>query len=105
MEDEGFSDRPDPSRHNPSITSTNLPPSLDRKYDFSRHFDEGYHSLSGSSLSSNRSVPLWLSVLLFGCIFRFGAMKLAVGASQALGRIRLRDNISRVTLGVWLQLK
>ncbi|KAI4234748.1 MAG: hypothetical protein LQ349_003589 [Xanthoria aureola] len=54
MEDEGFSDRPDPSRHNPSITSTNLPPSLDRKYDFSRHFDEGYHSLSGSSLSSNR---------------------------------------------------
>ncbi|KAI4258211.1 MAG: hypothetical protein L6R42_005230 [Xanthoria sp. 1 TBL-2021] len=54
MEDEGFPDRPDPSKHNPSITSTNLPPALDRKYDFSRHIDEGYHSLSGSSLSSNR---------------------------------------------------
>lgn len=106
MEDEGFSDRPDPSRRNLSITSTNLPPSLDRKYDFSRHIDEGYHSFSGSSLSSNRSVPLWLSVLLFGCIFRFGAIKLAVEASQALGCIRLlRDIVRRVPLGVCLQSK
>ncbi|KAL8666493.1 MAG: hypothetical protein Q9168_007480 [Polycauliona sp. 1 TL-2023] len=36
------------------MTNTNPPPGLDRKYDFSRHIDEGYHSLSSSSLSSNR---------------------------------------------------
>ncbi|KAL8711632.1 MAG: hypothetical protein Q9220_004042 [cf. Caloplaca sp. 1 TL-2023] len=28
---------------------------MDMKYDFTRNFDEGYHSLSGSSLSSNRA--------------------------------------------------
>lgn len=66
MEDEGFPDRPDDARRDISTTSINLPPAFDRKYDFSRHFDEGYHSLSGSSLSSNRSVEprLHLSFLL-----------------------------------------
>lgn len=83
MEDEGFPDRPDPSKHNPSITSTNLPPALDRKYDFSRHIDEGYHSLSGSSLSSNRSVKLWLSALLYCFILRIGVGEIGVRSFQS----------------------
>ena len=56
MEDEGYPDRSDPPPHEHSFSRTNLPPSLDRRYDFSRNIDEGYHSLSGSSFSSNRSV-------------------------------------------------
>ncbi|KAL8879302.1 MAG: hypothetical protein Q9198_003059 [Flavoplaca austrocitrina] len=54
MEDEGYPDRSDPPPHEHSFSRTNLPPSLDRRYDFSRNIDEGYHSLSGSSFSSNR---------------------------------------------------
>ncbi|KAL8697411.1 MAG: hypothetical protein Q9224_002331 [Gallowayella concinna] len=51
MEDEGLPDR---SRRDNSFPTNNFPPSLDRKYNIARNIDEGYHSLSGSSFSSNR---------------------------------------------------
>lgn len=54
MEDEGFPDRPDYSRRGSSSTTIKSPPSYDRTYDLSRNIDEGYHSLSGSSLVNHR---------------------------------------------------
>lgn len=56
MEDEGFPERPDHSRRGSSNATAKLSAGFDRPYDFSRNVDEGYHSLSGSSLSNHRSV-------------------------------------------------
>lgn len=61
MEDEGFPDRPDYSRRGSSSTTIRSPPSSDRAYDLSRNIDEGYHSLSGSSLVNHRSVNVFLT--------------------------------------------
>ena len=47
--------RPDYSRRTSLASSLQSQPEADTKYDFSRHIDEGYHSLSGSSLI-NQSV-------------------------------------------------
>ena len=47
--------RPDYNRRTSLASSLQSQPEADTKYDFSRHFDEGYHSLSGSSLI-NQSV-------------------------------------------------
>ncbi|KAL8930163.1 MAG: hypothetical protein Q9208_000780 [Pyrenodesmia sp. 3 TL-2023] len=54
MEDEGFPDRPEYSRRGSSNTTIKSSAGFDRTYDFSRNIDEGYHSLSGSSLSNHR---------------------------------------------------
>ncbi|KAL8825233.1 MAG: hypothetical protein Q9170_007874 [Blastenia crenularia] len=54
MEDEGFTDRPEFSQRNSSTTTLKSPPGYDRTYDLSRNFDEGYHSLSGSSFVNHR---------------------------------------------------
>ncbi|KAL8701147.1 MAG: hypothetical protein Q9201_005063 [Fulgogasparrea decipioides] len=54
MEDEGLPDRYENSRRGSSGITTKPTPELERKYDFSRNVDEGYHSLSGSSISSHR---------------------------------------------------
>ncbi|KAI4138834.1 MAG: hypothetical protein L6R39_006583 [Caloplaca ligustica] len=56
MEDEGFPERPDYSRRGSSNATVKSPAGFDRTYDFSRNFDEGYHSLSGSSLSNHRAI-------------------------------------------------
>lgn len=58
MEDEGLPERPDYSRRGSSSATIKSPARLDRTYDFSRNVDEGYHSLSGSSFSSHRSVDI-----------------------------------------------
>ena len=47
--------RPDYNRRTSLASSLQSQPEADTKYDFSRNFDEGYHSLSGSSLI-NQSV-------------------------------------------------
>lgn len=64
MEDEGFPERPDYSRRGSSNATVKSPAGFDRTYDFSRNFDEGYHSLSGSSLSNHRSVDAGAGVPL-----------------------------------------
>lgn len=56
MEDEGLPDRPDYSRRGSSNTTIKSSAGFDRAYDFSKNIDEGYHSLSGSSFASHRSV-------------------------------------------------
>lgn len=56
MEDEGFPERPDYSRRGSSNATIKPSAGFDRTYEFSRNVDEGYHSLSGSSLSIHRSV-------------------------------------------------
>ena len=47
--------RPDYTRGSSLASSLQSQPEVDTSYDFSRHVDEGYHSLSGSSLV-NQSV-------------------------------------------------
>ena len=47
--------RPDYNRRTSLASSLQSQPEADTKYDFSKNFDEGYHSLSGSSLI-NQSV-------------------------------------------------
>ena len=47
--------KPDYNRRTSLASSRQSQPEADTNYDFSRHFDEGYHSLSGSSLI-NQSV-------------------------------------------------
>ena len=47
--------RPDSTRRISLVSKLQSQPEVDTKYDFSRHVDEGYHSLSGSSLV-NQSV-------------------------------------------------
>ncbi|KAL8972998.1 MAG: hypothetical protein Q9197_002527 [Variospora fuerteventurae] len=54
MEDEGFPERPDYSRRGSSNATIKPSAGFDRTYEFSRNVDEGYHSLSGSSLSIHR---------------------------------------------------
>ncbi|KAL8649641.1 MAG: hypothetical protein Q9210_004282 [Variospora velana] len=54
MEDEGFPERPDYSRRGSSNATIKSSAGFDRTYNFSRNVDEGYHSLSGSSLSIHR---------------------------------------------------
>ena len=70
MEDE---EPPDRSGYAPRGSVTiKSPPVSDRKDDFSRHvFDEGYHSLSGSSISSQRSVAFacWAFPVVLPFIF------------------------------------
>ena len=78
MEDEGFPDGSYRSRRDHSITNTNLPPGLDRNYDFSRNIDEGYHSLSGSSYWSNRSVNFWLFAPPPCCLHRTADVRLVI---------------------------
>lgn len=56
MGDEHILGRPEHSRRGSSGTTIKSPPGVDRKYDFSRNIDEGYHSLSGSSISNYRLV-------------------------------------------------
>ena len=51
-------DRPDFKRRGSSATTIKSPSNSERKYDFSKQIDEGYHSLPGSSVSSNRSVMI-----------------------------------------------
>lgn len=56
MGNEGHSERPEYARRGNSNSSVRSRPDSDRRYDFSSRFvDEGYHSLSGSSLA-NQSV-------------------------------------------------
>ncbi|KAL8689813.1 MAG: hypothetical protein Q9218_004598 [Villophora microphyllina] len=54
MEDDDYSEHRESSRRGSSGVTIKSPPSFERKYDFSRNVDEGYHSLSGSSISSHR---------------------------------------------------
>lgn len=49
MAQRGSAGRPD-YRRDSSNSTIKSQPEADRRYDFSRHVDEGYHSLSGSSL-------------------------------------------------------
>lgn len=67
MEDEGFPDRPEDSRRGSSSTTIRSPPSYDRAYNLSRNIDEGYHSLSGSSLVNYRSVNVFFFPYFFCC--------------------------------------
>ena len=56
MGDDGCSDRPEYARHRSSNMTVRSRPGSDRRHDFSSRFvDEGYHSLSGSSIA-NQSV-------------------------------------------------
>lgn len=65
MEVDGYSERHEHSpRAGPGVTIKS-PPSFEKRYDFSRNVDEGYHSLSGSSISSHRSVDVWLFSPIF----------------------------------------
>ncbi|KAI4210701.1 MAG: hypothetical protein LQ351_006477 [Letrouitia transgressa] len=54
MEEEVSPDRPGNTRRGSSTTTIKSRPEGERKYDFSRQIDEGYHSLSGSSISNHR---------------------------------------------------
>ena len=55
--------RPDYARRTPLASSLHSQPEADTKYDYFGHVDEGYHSLSGSSLI-NQSVP---NLFSWGC--------------------------------------
>lgn len=68
MEEEVSPDRPGNTRRGSSATTIKSRPERERKYDFSRQIDEGYHSLSGSSISSHRSVES--SVEKHSCLFQ-----------------------------------
>ena len=55
MAHRGSAGRPD-YRRGSSNSTIKSQFEADKKYDFSRHVDEGYHSLSGSSLANQQSV-------------------------------------------------
>lgn len=55
MAQRGSAGRPD-YRRGSSNSTIKSQPEADRRYDFSRHVDEGYHSLSGSSLVNQQYV-------------------------------------------------
>ena len=55
MAHRGSAGRPD-YRRGSSNSTVKSQPDAERRYDFSRHVDEGYHSLSGSSLANQQSV-------------------------------------------------
>ncbi|KAL8638035.1 MAG: hypothetical protein Q9228_004770 [Teloschistes exilis] len=54
MEDDGYSERHEDSPRAGPRATIKSPPSFEKRYDFSRNVDEGYHSLSGSSISNHR---------------------------------------------------
>ena len=56
MDDEEMEEPPGYSRRGSSEATIKPSSGVERKYDFSRNFDEGYHSLSGSSISNYRLV-------------------------------------------------
>ena len=69
MVHERTSERPDYVRHDSSNSTARSRPESDRRHDFSSRFiDEGYHSLSGSSIG-NQSVyaRLLRSSIVFAC--------------------------------------
>ena len=52
-EDDGSAVRPDYARRGSSVSTVKSPTEVEPKYDFSRHQDEGYYSLSGASNLAN----------------------------------------------------
>jgi hypothetical protein len=64
--DEG-PERPDYSRRGSSQATIKPAPELPTKYDFSRHHDEGYYSLSGPSPANYQSVSVFFSPPLIPC--------------------------------------
>lgn len=84
MEDEGLPERPDYSRHGSSNATIKSSAGFDRTYDFSRNVDEGYHSLSGSSLSNHRSVDIGVFAPSFSFIHHALCATLQTGAAERL---------------------
>lgn len=59
-EDERIAERPDYTRRGSSIATVRSPVDVDTKYDFSRHQDEGYYSISETKPVNYQSVPAFL---------------------------------------------
>lgn len=69
-EDERPAERPDFTRRGSSISTVRSPVDVDTKYDFSRHQDEGYHSISETNSVNYQSVPVFLLVILLALEWR-----------------------------------
>ena len=72
MEGGDSASRRDSARQGRSSMTARSPTELHMKADPFRHIDEGYHSMSGSSVANNQSVLAFLSRSCPVCKHRFG---------------------------------
>lgn len=63
-DDERIAERPDYTRRGSSNSMARSPLDVDTKYDFSRHQDEGYYSISEANPVNYQSVQVFLLVVL-----------------------------------------
>ncbi len=92
--DEG-PERPDYARRGSSQATIKPAPELPTKYDFSRHHDEGYYSLSGPSLANYQSVSVSFSHRV--CAGPHGTTGSAGGCGP--GERRVPPNLVRASVG------